>query len=207
MKILIDNGHGKETKGKGSPYSLNKVPPELPFMEYQWTREVASAIVDTLNNEGYDAELLVPEENDISLSQRVKRVNNWCQRMGAKNVVLVSIHNDAEGIGTKWGKANGFSAMVYNGASENSKRLASLITQNIEASEKRVRRQYANKDYWAVNLYILKNTKCPSVLTENFFQTNIDDVTFLCSEEGKNICIDSHVKALKEYMEQQKSEK
>ena len=76
MRILIDNGHGKETKGKGSPYSLNKVPPELPFMEYQWTREVASAIVDTLNNEGYDAELLVPEENDISLSQRVKRVNN-----------------------------------------------------------------------------------------------------------------------------------
>ena len=203
MKILIDNGHGKETKGKGSQYTLNKVLPELPFREYQWTREIAGAIVETLVNKGYDAELLVPEENDIRLATRVKRVNDICGKLGNKNVVLVSLHNDAEGMGKAWGKANGFSAMVYTNAGDQSKKLANLIAKQMEEAEVRVRRQYANKGYWAANLYILKNTRCPAVLTENFFQTNINDVKFLLSDEGKKICIDAHVKAIEEYVKNQ----
>ena len=33
MKILIDNGHGYDTKGKCSPDGL--------FREYRWTRQAA----------------------------------------------------------------------------------------------------------------------------------------------------------------------
>ena len=41
---------------------------------------------------GLKAELLVPEERDISLSKRYRRVNAWCCRLGKDNVIVISIH-------------------------------------------------------------------------------------------------------------------
>ena len=51
MKILIDNGHGIQTKGKRSP--------DGKLLEYAYTREIARQVVTELKNKGYDAELLV----------------------------------------------------------------------------------------------------------------------------------------------------
>ena len=62
MKILIDNGHGIQTKGKRSP--------DGKLLEYAYTRELARRIVTTLKSRGYDYELLVPED-DIPLSDRL----------------------------------------------------------------------------------------------------------------------------------------
>ena len=59
MKILIDNGHGVETPGKRSP--------DGRFREYQYNRIIARAIVEHLQLRGYDAFLVVPEEEDIPL--------------------------------------------------------------------------------------------------------------------------------------------
>ena len=87
MKILIDNGHGKDTPGKRSP--------DGKFREYQYTREIAKEIVDKLLSAGFDAQLLVPEEDDISLKERVKRVNKACSDLGKENVLLISIHVNA----------------------------------------------------------------------------------------------------------------
>ena len=67
MKILIDNGHGLNTPGKRSP--------DGQFLEAIYNREIAKRIVAELQNKGYDAELLVPEEEDISLNERVRRTN------------------------------------------------------------------------------------------------------------------------------------
>ena len=87
MKILIDNGHGIETPGKRSPDGV--------LREYTWNRLIASRIVDRLLSLGLDAELLVPEERDISLPERCHRVNAWCRRLGKDNVILISIHANA----------------------------------------------------------------------------------------------------------------
>ena len=62
MKILIDNGHGLNTPGKRSP--------DGQFLEAIYNREIAKRIVAELQNKGYDAELLVHEEEDISLNER-----------------------------------------------------------------------------------------------------------------------------------------
>ena len=67
MKILIDNGHGILTKGKRSP--------DGKLLEYAYARELARQIVKTLQARGYDSELLVPEDDDIPLSERVRRIN------------------------------------------------------------------------------------------------------------------------------------
>lgn len=86
MKILIDNGHGIETPDKRSP--------DGRLLEYLENRIIARGIVD--------ASLLVPEETDISLPERCRRVNEWCRQLGRQNVILVSLHCNAAGHGDRW---------------------------------------------------------------------------------------------------------
>ena len=84
MKILIDNGHGHNTSGKRSP--------DGKFREYAYNREIAKRIVADLIDRGHDAELIVPEDNDISLEERVRRANKICLASDPSCVILVSIH-------------------------------------------------------------------------------------------------------------------
>ena len=79
LKILIDNGHGIQTKGKRSP--------DGKLLEYAYTREIAKRVVANLIDRGYDSELLVPEEDDIPLSERVKRVNATCLYKAAEQIL------------------------------------------------------------------------------------------------------------------------
>lgn len=46
------------------------------------------------------------------------------------------------------------------------------------------------------NFYILKNTACPAILTENLFMDNEKDCAFLLSKEGQQVIIDMHVAAI-----------
>ena len=102
MKILIDNGHGVDTAGKRSP--------DGSLREYKYAREIAEKVVSELKKRGFDAERIVTEENDISLSERCRRVNSICDRVGTKNVILVSIHCNAAGNGSQWMNARGWEA-------------------------------------------------------------------------------------------------
>ena len=62
-----------------------------------------------------DEELLVPEDDDIPLSERVRRVNAHCLALGKKNVILVSIHVNVAGNGMKWLNATGWSLLCVQG--------------------------------------------------------------------------------------------
>ena len=68
MKILIDNGHGHMTADKRSPDGL--------FREAFYNREIARIVVADLLDKNLDAELLVPEDDDISLSERVTKIHH-----------------------------------------------------------------------------------------------------------------------------------
>ena len=46
------------------------------------------------------------------------------------------------------------------------------------------------------NFYVLKNTICPAVLTENFFMTNKEECKLLLSKEGRDRIASAHVKAI-----------
>ncbi|WP_336527530.1 N-acetylmuramoyl-L-alanine amidase [Bacteroides acidifaciens] len=191
MKILIDNGHGKETPGKCSPDGRLK--------EYAYTREIADRLVTGLQNEGIDAQRIVPGENDVALFERVRRVNAF-----GKDAILVSIHCNAMGSGAEWMSASGWSVFVGVNASMNSKRLARQLAQVALNRKVKVRRPSPQKLYWTANFYICQQTNCPAVLVENFFQDNKEDVEFLLSEEGKqcvtNILLEGITNYLKEYI-------
>ena len=195
MKILIDNGHGNNTPGKRSPAGR--------LLEWQYAREIAKAVVSRLRNAGYDAELLVTENYDVPLLERVHRANVKCQSLGKENVILVSIHCNAAGNGKEWLKATGWEIWTSEGMTD-SDRLAEWMLRMAELSfpdKIRVWRQEQYQRDKEKNFTILKSTLCPAVLTENFFMDNKADVAFLLSEEGKKAIVNCHVLGIMNYIE------
>lgn len=192
MKILIDNGHGRETKGKRSP--------DGTLREYAWAREVAHMICDILQAEGYDAALLVPEERDISLAERCRRANKYDKR----DSILVSIHVNAAGDGTKWVKARGWGIYTTRGITK-ADRLAECIWNHAKKSFKAplTVRSYSNEKYghdFENDFYILLHSYCPAVLIENFFMDNKADVAYLKTSAAKAACAEVAAAGIKDYL-------
>lgn len=194
MRILVDNGHGEETPGKRSP--------DGSFREYSWTRKLASRIVEGLLNRGYEAECLVPEERDVPLSERCRRVNSICAQVGHTNVLLVSVHVNAAGNGGGWMTARGWSAHVSLNAGAGSKKLARILIASAEKEGMKVRKYSPQEPYWAQNLAICRNTACTAVLTENLFMDNRDDLAILNSESGIESIVSVHVNGIVNYIEE-----
>ena len=194
MNILIDNGHGHDTPGKRSP--------DGKFREYAYNREIAKHIVADLIDRGHDAELIVPEDNDISLEERVRRVNKICLASDPSCVILVSVHVNAAGDGSKWTNATGWSAYTCKGQTASDKLAECLYeaaTKNFP--DRRIRTDYSDTDPdWEENFYILRHSLCPAVLTENFFMDNKSDLEYLQSRAGKQTVIDTHVEGIIEYI-------
>jgi N-acetylmuramoyl-L-alanine amidase len=211
-KILLDFGHSsskakKPTPGKRSPYSSHKTLPAIEFFEGDWNREVGRRIYNELKKLGYDVEIVVPEDEDISLTERVRRVNKIARQKGASNCLLISIHANAAGSRGQWLNARGFQIHVSNNASKNSKKLADYIFDEAEKKGLKVRKPLPNQKYWENNFYILKNTSCPAVLSESGFYDNIEDCTYLVSEEGKQEITDLHVQGIINYIKENENKK
>lgn len=194
IKVLIDNGHGDP------PLTGGKYSPDNRLREYYYCREIAQRVSRELSLRGIDAILLVPEVTDTPLKERVRKVNAWSKKFGSRNVVLVSIHNNAAGIDGKWHSASGFSVFVSKNASDNSKRLARIFTENAADMGLMGNRCVPPEKYWVQSLAMTRDTACPAVLTENLFQDNKEEVDFLLSEEGKRSIVALHVNSIIQYI-------
>ena len=194
MIVLIDNGHGIDTPGKRSP--------DGRFREYLWNRWIASDVTDALRGAGIDARLLVPETNDIALSTRVRRANKVCTEAGAGNVLLVSIHANAAGDGSRWMNAQGWSAYTSPGKTK-ADAAAECFYDAFERAfpDRKIRRDYSDGDRdWEANFTVLKNTKCPAVLLENFFYDNRDECAWLLSHYTQYRITAAIVDGVKRYL-------
>lgn len=89
---------------------------------------------------------------------------------------------------------------ISNNASVNSKKLAKCLSQAADARKVTIRRPVPGQDYWQQNLAICRDTDCPAVLTENFFQDNKEDVEFLLSPEGKQAVAQIHIDGIIKYL-------
>lgn len=196
MIILLDNGHGYDTKGKHSP--------DNRLLEYAWARVVAQKLKEVLEKAGHTAILVTPEDKDIALSERVRRVNTYCAKYGTKNCVLISLHINAAGSDGKWYDASGWTAWVAPKSSYNSKLLAKLLHAEAVKHGLKGNRYVPSEGYWTGNFAIVRDTACPAVLTENLFQDNKPEVDYLLSENGINIIVQIHKDALEKYIKEKK---
>ena len=76
ITILLDNGHGKETPGKRSP----KWSDGSQLFEWEYNRRVVDAIIAKLDGLGIKSVKIVPEDTEISLSERAARANKICKK-------------------------------------------------------------------------------------------------------------------------------
>ena len=195
MLILIDNGHGLDTPGKRSP--------DDRFLEAVYTREIARRVVADLIDRDYNAQLLVPEPEDIPLSERVCRINTHCNTLGKSNVIVISIHVNAAGNGSQWLNSTGWSCYTSKGQTT-----SDLIAECFYTAAKknfpgkRIRTDFSDGDSdWEEEFYILRNSWCPAILTENFFMDSRSDLEYLQSRAGKQAVIDTHVEGIIEWIE------
>ena len=196
MKILIDPGHGIDTPGKRSPDGL--------FREYLWNRQVADLILEGLVSAGIDASLVVTETNDVTLRNRVNRVNTICNRLGASNVLLVSIHANAAGNGSAWMNAKGWSCYTSKGKTK-SDQVAECLYDAFEEEfqDRKIRKDMSDGDRdWEENFYVLQKSKCPAVLLENFFYDNREECAWMLQEETKRRIAGAAVKGIIKYIKE-----
>ena len=194
MIILIDPGHGIDTPGKRSP--------DGKFLEYLWNRQIADLLLNRFMMMDIDASLVVTETNDISLATRAQRVNRICSKVGASNVILLSIHSNAAGDGRKWMSAQGWSCYTSKGETK-SDVIAECLYDAFEAefAEKKIRKDMSDGDRdWEENFYVLQKSKCPAVLLENFFYDNRDECAWLLKDETKERIADTIVKGITQYI-------
>ena len=196
MKILIDPGHGIDTPGKRSPDGL--------FLEYLWNRQVADLIMEGLVSAGVDASLVVTETNDVTLRNRVNRINTICNRVGASNVLLVSVHANAAGNGSAWMNASGWSCYTSKGKTR-SDQVAECLYDAFEEEfqDRKIRKDMSDGDRdWEENFYVLEKSKCPAVLLENFFYDNREECAWMLQEESKRRIASAAVKGIIKYIKE-----
>lgn len=193
--VLLDNGHGGvidgvyQTSGKRSPiWGDGSI-----LYEGEFNRAIVNGIIEELTRLNIPYVNICPELEDISLSERVKRANKY------PDGVYISIHSNAGPAG-----AEGYELFTYYGESK-SDTFATIIAKKFQEEFPTIkfRSDYADGDIdKEAAFYVLKHTKMPAVLTENFFMTNEHECReYLMSEEGRKRIIRYHVEAIKEIVQ------
>ena len=204
LQIILDNGHGVDTKGKCSPkLSGEEFDLTHPFVkdgrfrEYLFNRAVVNKLADLLASLNFKVTIIVSGSKDVPLRERVNRINSICKRHGAKNCMFISVHSNAAC--NEWSSARGTSVHIASNASMKSKALAKHIYNAATTLGFAGNRSVPKERYWVDNFYIIKNTACPCVLTENLFYTNKDDLKTLMSEDGIKKIVDYHIAGIVNY--------
>jgi N-acetylmuramoyl-L-alanine amidase len=206
--VVLGTPHRQREPGKMSP--------DKELRECVYGREIAADLKPMLEAYGLtcfiDYEPLdlpkdmqtpdVTRERQRELELRVSIVNNICRQHSDKECIYVTIHNDASGSDGKWHDPNGWSARVGTKASAKSKRLAECLADAAASNGLRVRQPTGKQRYWPQKLYVLNNTSCPAVLTENLFMDNVDDKSLLVSNAGRHIIARVHLEGILKYIEQ-----
>ena len=194
IEVCLDNGHGSNTFGKMSP--------DGRLREYAWCREQVSLIAKGLKQLGIKYYIVTPELYDVGLTTRANRVNKRVAENKKKRIstILISVHNNAAGNGTKWMPATGWECWTTKGKTR-SDLLAECMYDAAEEMlsgfdiKMRTDKSDGDRDK-EENWTILYKSNCPCILTENLFMDNKKDCEFLLSPYGKQLIANMHVKGI-----------
>jgi len=171
---ILDNGHGLETKKKESVVWDNNT----QLKEYEFNRGVVKYLSFMLRDAKIDYTILVPEINDISLSERVKRANK-------KNVdsIFISVH------GNQYtdSRVHGFETHYYNAGKEYA-----------EIFQKHIGQLGKDRGIKQSNFYVIKNTKMPAILTENGFYSNEKECAKMLTNDFQYEIAEAHFRGILE---------
>ena len=189
---IIDFAHGADVPGKRSPDGRH--------LEYKWSRKVGRMLGNRLRQCGFEVAYTNESENEIGLSRRKNIANNLnTPRDGAK--FLVSLHNNAAGMGNQWTLARGFEIWTSKGQTR-SDLFATIIFEQLQEDFPTSQGYKHRSDFSdgdpdkESNFTVLMGSTYWAVLLEWLFQDNPDDVELLLSDEVNYRLVESLTKAL-----------
>lgn len=187
--ILLDPGHGSNTKGKRSPVW----PDGSQLFEWEFNRDVCRRIQSRLARMNIDSQIIVKEAIDVPLKIRADRAN--AVYLKDPSSFLISVHANAGG-GQGW--------EIWTSPDETeSDKIATIIYTTAQAMlpQFRMRHDYSDGDPDKESrFYMLTKTKCPAVLSENLFYDNEIECRFLMSDYGREIIGKIHSIAIQSYL-------
>lgn len=191
--IIIDAGHGGEDSGAIGVTGV---------LEKDLNLSIALQLCEALKQKGYtviltrteDKMLYLPEEN-IKGMRKISDLKNRCKLTeNFKDCILISIHMNSYGSS----KYSGLQ-VYYQEDNDESKLLASKIQNSVrESLQQENNRQIKS----GRSLYLLENTKCPSVIVECGFLSNENECKKLSEKEYQKELSFSIIYGIIEYINQ-----
>lgn len=166
-KIAIDAGHGRYTAGKRCLKSLDK----NETREWILNDRVADSLGTYLISAGHEIMRVDDADDgatDVSLSERVKKANNW------KADYYISVHQNA---GINGGTGGGTIVIVYPGTSGKTVQAQKAIYKHaIERAGLKGNRSDGTPES---DLYVLRETSMPAGLIECGFMDSKTDIKYI----------------------------
>jgi len=188
---LLDNGHGGvidglyQTEGKRSP----KWDDGSILYEGEFNRSIVNRLMEMMTQERINYVNIAPELEDISLNERVTRANAYHDQ---NDCIYLSIHANAGG-------GSGYEVYTSPGATDSDK-VATVFFDEFknEFPDIRMRSDTLDDDVdKEANFYVLKKTRMPAILTENFFMDNEQECReYLMSRKGRDRIARAHYAAI-----------
>lgn len=160
--ILLDSGHGGliegvyQTNGKRASHGY------FDIHEGVLNRAVVNLLAFKLNANRISCHIINPENEDISLDERVYRVNNLCLDHPC---ILISVHHNAGG---------GTGTEIFTSIGST---LSDRIAKEFETESAYIPLKYRGTK--ERDFYILRRTRCPAILTEFSFMDNFNDAYYM----------------------------
>lgn len=194
MIYIFDAGHSKQTKGKHSP--------DKRFYEWWYNRDIIRRVSTELDKLGIKYFYTYPLENDedLALTARAANANKIAKQYGVDKTLMISVHSNAASNGD-WSNAKGWSVWTTKGVTASDKYAEIFYEEAVKVCKKYGRTTRQDKSDGdgdlEKNFTVIYSTIFPSILIEELFFDNKEEMEFLLSEEGKAACTEIIINAIK----------
>lgn len=200
--IILDAGHAEKVAGKCSP--------DLSFKEWKFNNEMQYMLKERLEDHNFNVYLTNPypaNEDEMGLTTRANKANNYWKSLGCPDALFYSIHANAflntnskgqyimeftSPRGPVTFKAKNASSKTDNAA----KILQSAI---VDAMKKIDSTTNLERGVMIQNFTVIYKTKMPSILMEYAFYTNKKDLAIL--NNNKKDLVEATVKGFCKYFD------
>lgn len=199
---ILDNGHGgiingvPQTEGKRSPvwedetfFKGNVTGTTRQLFEGEFNRAIVNRLAEKLQEHGIRYVKLVPQDQDISVYERIIRAKTWCEQ---ENCILISIHaNETDGVSTK-----GIEIFKPRGEAQSDK-LAEVFTEHWSEITPSIRIRVDGDYEKEENFKLIRKVPCPAILIENWYMDNpYECKNWLLSDVGRNEIVLVYLQAI-----------
>lgn len=184
VKIGLDCGHSKNTKGKETPDGIK---------EWDLNNQVRNRIVNILKD--YDVEIIHTDNKegytDETLSSRLARYKS--ERVDA----FISVHHNA--FNGKWNNATGVEVYVDKRATSKDMKLAECVYSRL-VKYTGLKGRGIKKE----NFYVINQNAIPAILVEGGFMDSRTDHKVITSDSGQNAYAKAIAEGLIEFLKLKK---